>query len=107
MTSTKGISSQENIYTADFVVFWETMRDNYGYFDQKRTNWDKVKEIYLPQTYSIQNKPEFIKLVENAMAEFYDNHTKLLTNHSASYRFALTGLDTWAALDECKLIVKN
>lgn len=107
MTTIKGISSQDNIYTADFIVFWETMRDNYGYFDVKKTNWDKVKEIYLPQTYAIQNKQEFIKLLENAIAELYDNHTHLLTNLSSSYRLAPSGLDIWAELENDKCIIKE
>lgn len=105
MTSLKGISSQENNYTDDFNAFWETMRDNYGYFDLKKTNWDKVKEIYLPQTYAIQNKQEFIKLLENAIAELYDNHTHLLTNLSSSYRLAPSGLDIWAEWDNGVYII--
>ena len=107
MTSIKGISSQENIYTADYIVFWETIRDNYGYFDQKNTNWDKVKEIYLAQTNAIQNKQEFVKLLENAIAELYDNHTHLLTNLSSSYRLAPSGLDIWAEWDGEKCVIKE
>jgi len=81
------------------------MRDNYGYFDIQKTDWDKVKEIYLPQTYSIQNKLEFIKLLENAIAELYDNHTHLLTNLSSSYRLAPSGLDIWAEWDNGVYII--
>lgn len=107
MTSLKGISSQENTYTADFNVFWETMRDNYGYFDSKKTNWDKVKEIYLAQTSDINSKQEFIKLLEYAIAELYDNHTHLLTNLPSSYRLAPSGLDIWAEWDNGKYIIKE
>lgn len=105
--SVNSVSSQESIYSRDFLTFWETMRDNYGYFDIKKTDWDKVKEIYLPQTYAIQNKQEFIKLLELAIAELYDNHTHLLTNLSSSYRLAPSGLDIWAEWENGKCIIKE
>lgn len=103
----KPVFSQENIYEKDFVYFWETFRDNYGYFENKQTDWNKVKEIYLPEAQKISNKTDFISLLENVIGELYDNHTHLLTNLSSSYRLSPSGLDIWPELENNKYIVKE
>ncbi len=99
--------SQDSIYTNDFIYFWETFRDNYAYFDTKQTDWNKVKDIYLPLAGKVNNKSEFIQLLEKAIYELYDNHTHLLTNLSSSYRLSPSGLDIWAEWENNKFIVKE
>ncbi|NOS85130.1 MAG: peptidase [Ignavibacteria bacterium] len=103
----KPLFSQENIYVKDFIYFWETFRDNYGYFDNRQTDWNKVKEIYLPEAQKIDNRTEFISMLERVIAELYDNHTHLLTNLSSSYRLTPSGLDIWPELENNKYIIKE
>jgi len=33
----------------DFDELWETIRDRYAYFEEKATDWDRVRAIYLPR----------------------------------------------------------
>ena len=33
-------------YKEDFAFFWETVNDNYCYFEKKQIDWDKLKEGY-------------------------------------------------------------
>jgi carboxyl-terminal processing protease len=89
------------------VYAQETMRDNYGYFDIKTTNWNQVKEIYSPLAEKTVNKTEFIKLLESCIGELYDNHTHLLTNLPDSYRLVPSGLDIWAEFENDKCIIKE
>jgi C-terminal processing protease CtpA/Prc len=83
-------------YGEDFKTFWETLRDNYAYFDAKQTDWNKVKEIYEPQLEGIKDERGFIRLLENMLSELYDSHTQLKTNLADSYRLVPSGLDIWA-----------
>src|SRR5262245_65958236 len=33
----------------DFLEFWTDVKNNYAYFDNNHTDWNKVKTVYLPQ----------------------------------------------------------
>jgi len=92
-------------YSEDFKAFWETLRDNYAYFDAKQTDWNKVKEIYEPQLEVIKNKRDFVRLLENMLSELYDSHTQLMTNLPDSYRLVPSGLDIWAELIDGNYII--
>jgi hypothetical protein len=35
-------------YDEDFEFLWRSISDDYAYFDQKQTDWNKVREIYRP-----------------------------------------------------------
>lgn len=107
LLSSKMDFSQDSTYTNDFNNFWETFRDNYAYFDIKQTDWNKVKEIYLPEAQMVKSRNEFITLLEKVIGELYDNHTHLLTNLSSSYRLSPSGLDIWAEWENNKYIIKE
>ena len=92
-------------YGEDFKTFWETLRDNYAYFDAKQTDWNKVKEIYEPQLEGIKDERGFIRLLENMLSELYDSHTQLKTNLADSYRLVPSGLDIWAELNDGNYII--
>ena len=87
-------SSQQ--YEQDFDYFWEEFDKNYAYFDQKQTDWNKVKAIYKPLAANVSSKIEFIALLEKVLDELYDSHTHLKVNTKRSPRLVPSGLDVWA-----------
>jgi C-terminal processing protease CtpA/Prc len=92
-------------YEADFDFLWETVRDNYAYWDVKATDWDKVRTHYRPQLDSVRNKGQFIMLLERLLRELYDHHAGLNTNTAASYRLVPTGADVWAVFRNGKALI--
>ena len=99
------IFPQENKYTEDFLQFWNDVNENYSYFDKKKTDWNKVKEYYLPQAGKAGNRNELITVFEHALEELYDDHFSLNTNLNSSTRLVPTGLDIWAEWIDGKAIV--
>ncbi|MBS1494718.1 MAG: peptidase [Bacteroidetes bacterium] len=80
-------------YIEDFNYFWQTINDDYCYFDKKQTNWNKVKEIYSPLIEKVKSREEFISILENVFDEIYDNHASLNTNTGNSPRLVPSGTD--------------
>lgn len=80
----------------DFDVLWQNISDDYAYFDQKQTDWRKVREIYRPQLSAIKTRNDFVGLLESVLEELYDAHTHLNTNTPASPRLIPSGTDIWA-----------
>jgi carboxyl-terminal processing protease len=97
--------SQDNKFSEDFLQFWNDVNDNYAYFDKKKTDWNSVKEIYLPEAEKAGNRNELISIFENVIEELYDDHFSLNTNLSSSTRLVPTGLDIWAEWIDGKAIV--
>ena len=83
-------------FEEDFDYLWQNISDDYAYFDQKQTDWKKVKEIYRPQLSAIRTRNEFVGLLETVLEELYDAHTHLNTNTQASPRLIPSGTDLWA-----------
>src|SRR5688500_16665009 len=82
---------QDQQYRKDFLEFWTDVKENYAYFDRKHTDWDKVKEVYLPLAESAKTKSELIVVFEKAIEELYDNHFSLNTNLQSSTRLVPSG----------------
>lgn len=95
----------DNEFSADFIEFWTTVKENYAYFKNKHTDWDKVKEVYLPLAENAADRNELITIFENAIEELYDNHFALNTNLNTSTRLVPSGLDIWAEYIDGKAIV--
>jgi C-terminal processing protease CtpA/Prc len=83
-------------YEEDFDFLWQSISDDYAYFDQKQTDWMKVREIYRPQIGAVKTPSEFVALLESVLEELYDFHTHLNTNTAASPRLVPSGADIWA-----------
>ncbi|MBK8549976.1 MAG: PDZ domain-containing protein [Ignavibacteria bacterium] len=94
-----------NEFGADFIEFWTVVKENYAYFENKNTDWDKVKEVYLPLAENAADRKELITIFENAIEELYDNHFSLNTNLNTSTRLVPSGLDIWAEYIDGKAIV--
>ncbi|HEX8651759.1 MAG TPA: S41 family peptidase [Pyrinomonadaceae bacterium] len=83
-------------YDEDFDYLWRSISDEYAYFDQKQTDWNKVREIYRPQINAVKTRTDFVGLLEAVLEELYDFHTHLNTNTAASPRLVPSGTDIWA-----------
>jgi len=92
-------------YKADFNFFWNSINDEYCYFNKKQTDWQKVKEIYESVIDTITNRDEFVSILEHALYEIYDHHAVLNTNTSNSQRLVPSGTDIWAEYINGKPII--
>ncbi|RSK46328.1 S41 family peptidase [Hymenobacter perfusus] len=89
----------------DFDYFWTTINENYCYFDKKQTDWARVRELYGAQVAGVSTRAQFVRLLENALNELYDNHAGLSTNLPDSRRLVPTGTDVWAQFEQGKPVV--
>ena len=87
-------------FQKDFSYYWQTVNDNFAYFGEQKTNWEKVKTIYQPIVDTIKTEDGFIHLLEAANNELYNGHVFLNRNTNSSNRLIPTGADL-------KIIYKN
>lgn len=99
--------AQKNSFQEDFQSFWQSINNNYAYFDKKQTDWNKVREIYGAQAAQAKTKREFVRVLEMALRELYDNHLQLNTNLPDSSRLVPSSADIWAEWQNGKAIVTN
>ncbi|GAB2458165.1 hypothetical protein GCM10011375_07260 [Hymenobacter qilianensis] len=92
-------------YEQDFDYFWTTVKRNYCYFDKKQTDWEKVRQAAEPQLKSVTTRAQFVRLLENALNELYDNHASLSTNLPDSRRLIPSATDVWGAFIEGKAVL--
>lgn len=83
-------------YRADFDFLWETVRDDYAYFDLKQTDWNQVRATYRPQLDTLRSRRAFVRLLEQVLGELYDYHAGLNTNRLDSRRLVPTASDVYA-----------
>ncbi len=83
-------------YLEDFDAAWTFIRDTYAYFDQKQTDWDRVRTLYQPRAAEVRNKREFVGVLEDVIEELYDPHAHLGVNTASSPRLVPSGTDLWA-----------
>ena len=98
-----GLTSDQ--YEGDFDFLWAAFRTDYAYFDEKRTDWDRVKEIFRPQIRTISTKSEFVALLEKVLEELYDDHIHLNTHTASSPNIVPSRTDIWAEWIDDKAIV--
>jgi C-terminal processing protease CtpA/Prc len=89
-------------YEEDFDYLWQSIFEDYAYFDQKQTDWQRVREIYRPRVSAVKTRADFVALLESVLEELYDSHTHLNTNTAASPRLVPSGADVWAEWIEGK-----
>ena len=82
-------------YQKDFEYYWQTVQDNFAYFDLQETNWQEVKSIYQPIADTITTDNSFISLLEIINNELYNGHISLNVNLESSNRLIPTGADLW------------
>ncbi len=91
--------------TQDFDYLWLQLKENYAYFDKKKTDWSLVRETYRPKFAAITNEGDFIALLERVLDELYDPHTHLKVNTAQSTRLVPTGLDVWAEWQNSEAVI--
>lgn len=94
-----------NQYKEDFNFFWNTLNEEYCYFNLKHTDWQKVKEIYSPMMDTITTREQFVTALEKVFNEIYDHHASLNTNNPQSQRLVPSGSDIWAEYIDGKAII--
>jgi len=93
--------------TADFSAFCDFVRDEYAYFDVKKTNWGAACNFYAPRAAAAANRDAFIGVLERAMAELYDSHAHLGTNTHQSPRMVPTQSQIFAAWRDGKALIQD
>lgn len=83
-------------YREDLHYFWQTIADNYCYFEKKKVDWNSLKPIYEAQIDTVNNRAGFVAILERALYELYDHHIGLRTNNPYSRRLVPTSTDIWA-----------
>jgi len=83
-------------YKDDFQYFWNSINDNYCYFEKKQVDWQKVRLRLSPLVDTVTSRDGFISILEKAFYELYDHHCSLGANTPFSRRLAPTGADIWA-----------
>lgn len=100
-------NAQKNSFQEDFQSFWQSINDNYAYFDKKQTDWNKVREIYEARAAQSKTKREFVRILELALRELYDNHAQLNVNLPDSSRLVPSNADIWAKWQNGKAIITD
>ena len=83
-------------YARDFDVFWQTMRDEYVFFPEKKTDWSVVRERYRPTADTASSPKAWLGILEHSIDALYDAHLSARVNSRASPRLVPSGLDLWA-----------
>ena len=81
------------------------MREQYAYFDVKKTNWDATCAFYAPRAAAAPDRDAFVGVLERSMAEIYDHHAHLGTNTDKSPRLVPTQSQIFGAWQRGKVMV--
>ncbi len=92
---------------ADFSAFCDFVREQYAYFDVKKTDWDATCKAYAPRAAAAPDRDAFIGVLERAMAELYDHHAHLGTNTNQSPRLVPTQSQVFGAWRDGKAIIMD
>lgn len=57
-------TKNDSIFIQDYNQYWNTVNDYFAYFDTRKTDWNKVREIYQPIVDTIKNTNDFITILE-------------------------------------------
>jgi carboxyl-terminal processing protease len=88
----------------DFDELWETLRDRYCFFDDKRTDWNRVRTLYRPQAIAAQTIDDFQAVIGRALDELYDAHTHLANPPDGSHRWPLYDLLAERAGNDVRIV---
>ena len=60
----------------DFDELWETLRDRYAFFEDKATDWERVRTLYRPRLAEVgDDEDKWNRLLLAVTDELYDAHT--------------------------------
>jgi carboxyl-terminal processing protease len=98
---------QVNQFTEDFEAAWRFIHNNYAWFDDKLTDWNRVYGHLLPLAQKSRTETEFIRVLEQLLEQLYDHHAHLGVNTSASPRMVPSGTDIWAEFQDDKIFITS
>jgi C-terminal processing protease CtpA/Prc len=85
-----------NEFQQDFEFATREIAATYAYLDMKATRWKDVPALYAADLRNVDNRDEFVALLERVIDELYDPHAQLNTNLARSPRLVPSGTDLWA-----------
>lgn len=94
-------------YQKDFREFWTDINKQYAYLDQQNIDWNKVKEIYEPQSEKISSDYEFVQFLERVLNELFNGHSSLSVNLNTSNRLIPSGSDLYVEKAGNKYFIKD
>lgn len=100
-------SNGQTKFQKDFIFYWQTVKENFAYFDKRQTDWDRVKQIYQPAADTIRKINDFVRLLEEINNELYNGHVFLNFNTQSSNRPIPSGADLKVSFINKKFIVSE
>lgn len=100
-------SYSQTSFQKDFAHYWNTINENFAYFDKQKTNWVKVKAIYQSIADTITTNRSFVQLLETVNNELYNGHISLNVNLPSSNRLIPTGADLWVAYQSKQFVITS
>jgi carboxyl-terminal processing protease len=107
LSLTASIAFSQNKYEADFLEFWSDYNENYAYMSEQHIDWNKVKEIYLPEARQIQADYEFVHLLERVTHELHNGHITLNMSYDTSNRIIPSGADIFVEKSGSKFFITD
>ena len=77
ISASAGIFTNSKKYKDIFGIVWETVYNNYCYFDEKKIDWHKARDIYAKPAQRAKNDKEFKAIIARMLRETYDPHTNV------------------------------
>lgn len=74
------------IFISDFDELWSTLDQRYCFFAEKRTDWNRVRDLYRPLALAAPSSEAFADIVGRVLSELYDPHTSLSNPPAGSQR---------------------
>ena len=74
------------VFVSDFDELWSTLDQRYCFFAEKRTDWNRVRDLYRPMALAAPSDAAFADVVGRVMSELYDPHTALSNPPAGSQR---------------------
>lgn len=82
---------------ADFDQFWREIGLHYAYMAEKRIRWSRVRDLYRAQASQARNRVALLHVLEQAIAELYDDHATLGADAPGSPRIVPSRTDFWGS----------
>ena len=91
-------------YEEDFDSLWAFCRDTYCFFDEKASDWDRVRDVYRPRASAATTPDQLAEVLDDALAELYDPHCHVQgSDRDGARRFI--PYDLWAEMRDARAIV--
>lgn len=84
--SAADVVANYEVVVADVRDLLKTVKQQYVYLPQKKTDWACLESYYVDKAQSTSGRHDAVLLMELLLDEFYDSHMTLNTNVADSYR---------------------